>query len=114
MKLMRRILAFLTAALLAFGLCACGNGTLKDPAYTAAAGQTEAPADPGAAPGDFPGEPPAGGPGGMPPDGKGRAPGGSSSADVDYSGADNTVSYNSYLYHDILLAFLAKIMYYYE
>ena len=112
MKLTRRILALLMAALLAFCLCACGNDTANDSTIAnATTEQTEAPAgsneastgSDSAAPGDFPsdppeggtdgtppGEPPEGGPGGTPPDGQGGpggAPGGSSSADIDYSGA---------------------------
>ena len=68
---MKKIIAFLLAAFLILGLCACGSSAGKDTASTSAVSEQSGP---GAAPPDG-----QGGPGG--------APGGSSSADIDYSGA---------------------------
>jgi hypothetical protein len=77
MKRIRATIAILTALLLVFGLCACGAGATNGSADTA---DTQTGGPDGA-----PGEPPEGGPGGQ--GGPGGAPGGSSSADIDCSGA---------------------------
>ncbi len=105
MKQWRKLLALLTAALLVFSLAACGNNTTSESISTdttsanaeTTAAQAETAADSGeasidtenGAASDVPGTPPdgEGGPGGTPPDGNGGAPGGSSSTDIDYTGA---------------------------
>ena len=101
MKQNKKLLALLMAALLVFLLCACGNSATKDSDTTSGTSeQTEASTDADASdnqsaerPEGTPNETPPdgnGGPDGTPPDGQGGpggAPGGSSSAEIAYSGA---------------------------
>lgn len=100
MKNLRKMIALLLAAPLAFSLAACGNSLSTDSKIANnAAGQTEEAANnvensetaESNVPGDFPGEPPEGNQGGTPPDKPdengglpGGAPGGNS-ADIDYT-----------------------------
>lgn len=100
MKNLRKMIALLLAALLAFSLAACGNSLSTDSKIANnAAGQTEEAANnvensetaESNVPGDFPGEPPEGNQGGTSPDKPdengglpGGAPGGNS-ADIDYT-----------------------------
>ena len=114
---MKKILCILLSLIMVFGLCACGSSSTENTAAAVAetnAVSTEtaevteqAPA--GEAPsGKMPGDPPDGAPGegmgtppGDPPDGApnggmpGGAPGSSSSADIDYSGAVEITSADS-------------------
>ena len=110
MKHMKQMLALLMAVLLVFSLAACGNSTASDSTSTnTTTEQTETEAasnEASAAESNIPGEPPEGGSGGTPPDGQGGpggtppdgqggpggGPGGSSSADIDYSGAEEISS----------------------
>ncbi len=106
---MKKILCILLSLIMVFGLCACGSSASESAAVT----ETETEADStepaeateqapveDAPSGEMPGDPPDGAPGegmgtppGDPPDGApgggmpGGAPGSSSSADIDYSGA---------------------------
>ncbi len=105
---MRKVTALLLAVLIVISLAACGNSASGDTAAenNNSANQTE-PADhtPAASEskedkdqGDPPGEPPEGGPGGPPPSGNGGpggAPGGNSSADIDYTAAAEITSGDS-------------------
>jgi hypothetical protein len=114
---MKKILCILLSLIMVFGLCACGSSTTEsavvaetetESVSTEAAEATEqAPAE-GAPSGEMPGDPPDGAPGegmgtppGDPPDGApgggmpGGAPGSSSSADIDYSGAVEITSADS-------------------
>ena len=76
MKNMKKILALRIATLLILSLCACGNSAENDTTSTGIVNEQ-------------------GSPGGMPPDGQGGpggAPGGSSSAEIEYSGAAEITS----------------------
>ena len=111
MKHMKQMLALLMAVLLVLSLAACGNSTENDSTSTDTTteqAQTSAAFDEASADSEsnIPGEPPEGGSGGTPPDGQGGpggtppdgqggpggGPGGSSSADIDYSGAEEITS----------------------
>ena len=87
MKTIKKRIALLTAALLVFSLCACGNSTTAAAASsdttTVSAQTTAFSGDESKAPAEngFPGQPPEGTPPGDPPDGFGGGPGGTPPGD---------------------------------
>ena len=106
MKKYKNMIALLLAALLVLSLAACGSSASTDTDNTTTAAEQSETVNTGNssettesnASGDFPGEPPEGGPGGNPPDGQGGpggAPGGNSSADIDYTAAVEITSADS-------------------
>lgn len=99
MRHTKKILALLLAALLVISLAACGNGLADTSTETGANSTNTTEANES----NVPGTPPtgSGAPGGTPPDGNGGpggapgGPGGSSSADIDYTGAVEITSADS-------------------